>query len=50
VLIPHFVLAKIMITVGLMMMRPYDDEPGLQMMLTSRTLWGLCSYFLPAIA
>jgi hypothetical protein len=30
--------------------RPCDDEPGLQMMLTSGTLWGLCSYFLPAIA
>jgi hypothetical protein len=51
VLIPHFVLAKIMITVGLMSdARRCDDEPGLLMMLTSRTLWGLCSYFLPAMA
>jgi hypothetical protein len=30
--------------------RPCDDEPGLLMMLTSRTLWGLCSYFLPTMA
>ena len=26
------------------------DELGLLTMLTSPTLWGLCSYFLPAMA
>jgi formate dehydrogenase len=30
--------------------RPCDDELGLLTMLTSPTLWGLCSYFLPAMA